>query len=172
MAAPRWPGLSLALLVLTTPQLAAQRRREETVNPVCNQVLPAVTLERISHRESLQLVPRMSITGAGGTCNYAEDGKKMILLVNLPAPARPGRDPLLPYKRNALYLKNQRDIAHLGDAAFSSGDFDQIVIVKKGNRVITVSAFFDYDPGSRTIRGAYLTGAQVREVAQMIVGKI
>ncbi len=171
--------LAVGAMLLGVGNLPAQRPRARAparvleVDPLCEQVLPAAAVERISHRENLRLVPRMAITGAGGTCNYAEDGTGMIVLVTIGAPAKPRQpDPYETYKRMTAYRKNQREINRLGDAAFLSGDFDQIVVVKKGGRVVVVSAFFERNLGSRTIIGAYLTREQVMQVAREVIGKL
>jgi hypothetical protein len=142
------------------------------VEAVCAQVLPAVEVERITHREDVRLVPRMSIRGAGGTCNYATEEEGMLVLVTIGSPGRSQADPYAAYKRQPMYRRNQRDIGGLGDAAFTSGDFSQIVVAKKGNRVIAVSSFFDYDRGSHRIRGALLSREQVTAIARAVVGKL
>lgn len=151
--------------------LAAQHPKETSPNPICAKTLSAATVERVSGRGNVALVPKQSVTGAGGTCNYAID-KKMLVLMTIMKSKPGGADQYAAYKRSSPYQDHQKEIPGLGDAAFSSGPYDNIVVTKKGLTVVLVSSFYDYDRASHKLRGTYLTGSQLVQLAREALGNL
>ena len=150
---------------------AAQHPKETSPNPICAKTLSVAAVERISGRQNVTLVPKQSVTGAGGTCNYAID-KKMLVLMTIMKSKSGGSDQYAVYKRSSPYQDHQKDIPGLGDAAFSSGPYDNIVVTKKGLTVVLVSSFYDYDRASHKLRGTYLTGGQLVQLAREALGNL
>lgn len=141
----------------------------QEINPSCEKFLPVALVEKISGRQNVKLVPYNPSIGAGGTCNYAIDGKTMILLVNLELSARP--QDFQRYKTDRMYQDNQQEIQGLGDMAFSCGKDGNIVVSLKGKMLVVLSAFRELGLKTAKFMNYYFTREQLIELAKQILAK-
>jgi hypothetical protein len=157
------------MLAVGGPRLEAQKPK--TVDPLCQRVLPAEVANRLTGHNDLQLIPRLSITAAGGTCNYAADGKKMVFLVTVLGEGRKAAEQYARYKGQASYLPHQTDVAALGDAAFTGGDYEHMLVARKGERVILMASMLEMEKPSRQLH-ARVPRDQLIAIAREVIGKL
>lgn len=158
-----------AIATLGAGRLDAQQAK--TVDPMCERALPAGVANRLTSRRDLQLVPRLSIMAAGGTCNYAADGKKMVFLLTILDEKSRAADRFARYKRDASYLPHQAEVAGLGDAAFTGGEPEHLLVARKGPRVVQLSSMLDWDRATKQMRARVLR-EQLIALAKEAVGKL
>jgi hypothetical protein len=146
--------------------LAVQALPFFEINPACEKFLPPAAVEKISGLQNVMLVPYNLSMGAGGTCNYALDGKTMILMLNLEQSARP--QDYERYRTHRMYQDNQQEIPGLGEMAFSCGKNGNIIIALKGKTLVVLSAFRRMDPKTGMSADYYFTREQLIELAKQI----
>jgi hypothetical protein len=158
-----------AIVTLGAGRLDAQKAK--TVDPLCEKALPADAANRLTSRRDLQLVPRLSITAAGGTCNYAADGKKMVFLLTVLDEKGRAAERFARYKGEAPYLPHQAEVTGLGDAAFTGGEPEHLLVARKGRQVVQLSSMLDWDRASKQMR-ARVPREQLIALAKEAVGKL
>jgi hypothetical protein len=162
-----WSTLGLAL-TLAGP-LSAQK--PTTVDPLCDRVLPVATVERITGLTHLALIPRRSIPTAGGTCNYAGDDHRMVLLLTVLDERDRAEQAYLRYKAQPPYKENQKEVRDLGDAAFTGGTYEHEVVARKGGKVIMLASMLHRDKATRQTR-ATVSREQLLGLAREVVARL
>jgi len=125
----------------------------EPIDPTCEKTLPASAVSKASG-VSVHLIGRDPHIGAGGDCNWAVSGNSMVLMLRLMY----GGAPDVQTYRGVLKAQHPVDVAGVGDEALSAGD--SIVVARKGQTVIALSAF------GKPAGGPYLTIPQLEELAR------
>jgi hypothetical protein len=115
------------------------------LDPRCEKLLPAESANRLTGRSDLVLVPRRHVTGAGGTCNYARNGKMMVFLFTILDEKSHAAERYAHYRLEPEYRAHQRDIAGLGDAAFTGGTYEHELVARKGSRILMLSSMLSID---------------------------
>ena len=162
-------GIFLVMSILVTLSVGVLAYHLQEINPSCEKLLPVATVEKTSGRQNVKLIPYNPSLGAGGTCNYAIDGKTMILLVNLDLSARP--QDFQRYKTDRMYQDNQQEIQGLGDMAFSCGKDGSIVVALKAKMLVVLSAFRESDPKTAKFGNYYFTREQLIELTKQMLAK-
>jgi hypothetical protein len=126
-----------------------EAQKAKTVDPLCPRVLPAENAGRLSGQADLQLVPRRSIPAAGGTCNYAAKGRKMVFLVTVLEEKQRAAEAYARYKGQAPYQPHQTPVPGLADEAFTGGEYQHLLVARKGSRVILLASMLDVERDSR-----------------------
>jgi len=157
----------LTFIVTLTIGINALNLQE--INPSCEKFLPVSVVEKMSGRQNVKLVPYNPAIGAGGTCNYAIDGKTMILLVNLDTSVGP--QSFQRYKTDRMYQENQHEIQGLGEMAFSCGEDGNIVVALRGKTLVVLSAFRELDTKTFKFGNYYFTREQLIELAKQMLAK-
>lgn len=144
------------------------------INPDCEKLLPAKLVEQAAGRAPITLMGRDPRQGAGGDCNYTLGGKTMLLLVNLNRSS--AATEYQRYKTNRMYRTDQQPIPGLGDEAFTASIVMlshniPIVAARKGKTLVVMSTFLDMDPNTAAAKGAYLTRAQLIELARGVLAR-
>jgi hypothetical protein len=144
------------------------------VDPGCERTLPARVVQTVSGRSSVSLVPRDSRLGAHGTCNYAIDGKDVILSVAINPLAR--SEFYESYRRNCGYTEPGKPIGGLGDEALAcsayGGAADRAVVVYTGRVVVVVQSAKRFDRQARRVRESYFSTDQLTDLARTVVKKL
>jgi len=171
MASPpaRVTLLLTAMFLAGVTRLTAQKAR--VVDPQCLRVLPAAEANRLSGRSDLQLVPRLSITAAGGTCNYAADGKKMVFLFTLLNEKGRAAEAYTRYRSQAPYLPHQAEVRGLGDAAFTGGEPEHLLVVRQGTTVVQVASMLELERPTNQMH-ARVSLPQLVALARAVVAKL
>jgi hypothetical protein len=141
----------LAVAILLTVWSRAEAQRAKTVDPLCTRVLPAESANRLTGRDDLQLVPRLSIRSAGGTCNYAAGGKTMVFLLTVLDEKSRAAEHYARYKGQPAYQAHQKEVAGIGDAAFTGGEYEHEVVVRKGSRLLLLASMLEVEKPTRTV---------------------
>jgi hypothetical protein len=141
------------------------------VDPLCQQTLPADAANRLTGRTDLQSVPRRSVSAAGGTCNYAAGGSKMIFLVTILDEKARANQAYARYKGQGPYLAHQADLNDVGDAAFIGGDSEHLLVIRKGTRIIQIASMLELDRSSHQMH-AKVSRVQMIAIAKEVVGKL
>jgi hypothetical protein len=162
---------ALLLLTLTLrPAAAAQP-------PGADHRLTIADVEKVSGLKGVQLVPKMSQTGAGGNLNFVDADKHLVVMVNF------GTADLYRHARGQTELKvgatvmpitlYHADIKGLGDEAFDGppGSLQYALYVRKGNQAVSVSSFFRKG-GSRLNPTPVLTMEQLKQLAAIVVSRL
>lgn len=157
-----------------TPTTSADSPFLKHVDPGCERTLPARVVQSVSGRAGVSLVPRDSRLGAHGTCNYAIDGKDVILSVAINPLAK--SEFYESYRRNCGYTEPSKPIAGLGDEALAcsayGGGADRAVVVQTGRVVVVVQSAKRFDPQTRRVRESYFTTDQLTDLARTVVKKL
>lgn len=143
----------------------------KTVDPLCQQTLPADAANRLTSRTDLQSIPRRSLSAAGGTCNYAAGGTKMIFLMTILDEKARANQTYARYKGQAPYMEHQSDLSGVGDAAFIGGDSEHLLVIRKGTRIIQIASMLELDRSTRQMR-AKVPRLQMIAIAKEVVGKL
>lgn len=163
----------LALVVIGMGSRArwavAQGRR--AVDPLCERVLPAVVVNHLTQRADLILIPRWGMPAAGGICNYAAGGKKMVLLVTVMDDKSHASDHYARYKVQAEYRVNQRDVPGLGDAAFTGGAYEHELVARQGSRLVLVASMIQVDRATHQA-SAIVPRDELVAVAREVIAKM
>jgi hypothetical protein len=144
--------------------------KPKTVDPVCEHLLPVADAERITAHRPLKLVPRRSLPAAGGTCNYAEGGTRMVLLFTLLDGKSKAHEQYLRYRGQPAYQPNQKELSGLGDEGFTAGAYEHQLVARKGKTVVMLAAMIHYDKTTHTGH-ASVTRDQLITLAREVVGK-
>ena len=144
-------ALALAVLIFAVPT-RAMNPVEGKIDPDCEKVLaPAAVGKALNTKKNVTLVPYDPMKGAGGHCNYAAGGQLLVLLmVDSGGPAKFGKQ-----KQRKEY-KDQKAVPGVGDEAFSSSAYSNILVARKGDRVLTLSSFVDPSSGDSLLKTAQL----------------
>lgn len=157
-----------------TPATSSQPPFLTSVDPGCERALPVRVVQAVSGRSGVGLVPRDSRHGAHGTCNYAIDGKDVILSVAINPLTKP--EFYESYRRNCGYVEPGTPIAGLGDEALAclayGGGADRAVVVHTERRVVVIQSAKRFDPQTRRVRENYFTIDQLTELARTVVKKL
>ena len=170
-ARPRWSAAGLVALgtVLGVGPVSAQGAK--AVEPLCERILPATSANRLTQHTDLILIARRAVPAAGGTCNYATGGKKMVFLVSVLDEKSHAAEHYARYKDQAEYRANQREVPGLGDAAFTGGTYEHEVVVRQGSRLILVASMIQFDHTTHAARAAVPRDALVG-IAREVIGRL
>jgi hypothetical protein len=144
------------------------------VDPACERMLPARSVQSVSGWASVTLIPRDPRTGAHGSCNYAISGRTVILSVAV----NPLSDPSFyeSYRRNCGYEAPAVPIPGVGDEALAcsayGGGADHAVVVHKGRVVVVLQSAKRLDPATRRFHDSYFTTDQLTDLARTVVRKL
>jgi hypothetical protein len=146
-------------------------RAQAAINPVCEKLLPAADVGKAARHPNVRLISPDPTIGAGGDCNYAIDGKTMVLLVTVNQSARP--QDFQAYKGHEAYQTNQKAVPGVGDEAFT---VDVVLpaaalIARKGNRLVALSAFVELDPTTGGFKGLYVSADQLVALARSMLAR-
>jgi hypothetical protein len=157
-----------------TPATSGQSPFVTHVDPACERTLPTRVVQTISGRSGVALVPRDSRLGAHGTCNYAIDGKDVILSVAINSLTSPAF--YESYRRNCGYVEPGTPIAGLGDEALAcsayGGGADRAVVVHTGRTVVVIQSAKRFDLQTRRVRESYFTTDQLTDLARTVVKQL
>ncbi len=157
-----------------TPTTSGQSPFLTHVDPACERALPSRVVQSMSGRSGVSLVPRDPRLGAHGTCNYAINGKDVILSVAINPLAKP--EFYDSYRRNCGYTEPGKPIAGLGDEALAcsayGGGADRAVVVHTGRMVVVIQSAKRFDPQTRRVRESYFTTDQLTDLARTVVKKL
>jgi hypothetical protein len=141
------------------------------LDPRCEKVLPAAAANRLSGRTDLALYARGAVPAGGGTCNYATPAKKMVFLVSLIDGKSHAAENFARMKADPAYGANQREVAGLGDAAFTGGSNEHLLVIRKGSLLVSVAAMVQMDRGTHQMH-ATLTREQLIAIGREVAGKL
>ena len=128
------------------------------------ELLRVSDVEQVTGIKGIQLIPRDPLIGAGGDLNFARADKDMVLMVLV--------------KDSSMYeeWKNIEGYFHasvpdIGDEAFegpSFGEFRYILIFRKGNKAVSISAFMNLEAGGEP----FLNMEQLCQIAEIIISRL
>ena len=168
----RW--WQMAIVTVTGLVLSAVRMEGQQIgsaNTICERVLPVAVANRLAARTDLVLIPRRSVPGAGGTCNYAGPGKKMVLLVTVTDYKSHAAEQFVRFKGQAEYHAKQKDVTGVGEAAFTGGAYEHEFVARKGSRVIMLAAMVTMDRATHEMHAA-ITREQLVALGREVVGRL
>ena len=141
----------------TTAALFATASVRAAAPPICEKLLPVAAVERATGVGPLRVAGLNEVKYGGGTCNYAQ-GDKMVLLLTVDEGAG---------KWEKLYkatFKGSKPVAGVGEDAFSAGE---ALYLKKGSTVVGIGRFVNLASGK-----PYLDDAKLLAVARDIAAKL
>jgi hypothetical protein len=137
-----------------------------SASPVCPQAKPTAgsgfltvqDVEKITGLHGLKIVPYDPSKGAGGDLNFADQGDKLVVMVQ-----RMLSSDMLYTQAKKMKGFVKADVAGVGDAAFSgpASNPQYFISFKKGKGSGSVATFLD-------LKGPRLTLDQVKQIAQKI----
>ncbi len=152
---------ALASVLLVAGLAVAQ----SSTPPPAEKLLTTADVEKVSGLKGIKVVPRNPRVGAGGDLNFARaDGNLLVMAIIRPA------DPLWKQWQQALGFGEK--VGDLGDEAFEGRDAPNVLFVRKGNRAISLSSFFDPELVAQGKMKPLLTQTQLRELAMIIVSRL
>lgn len=133
--------------------------------PPAEKLLTTADVEKVSGLKGVKLVPRDPRRGAGGDLNFARaDGNLLVMAIIRPS------DPLWKQWQQALGFGAK--VSELGDEAYEGRDAPNVLFVRKGNRALSLSSFFDPELIAQGKMKPLLTQTQLRELAKIIVSRL
>jgi hypothetical protein len=129
-----------------------------------DQVITVADVEKAGALKGIKLVPKDPKIGAGGDLNFATADNKIVLIVV-------ARDKSLLDEMKAQKGSLDAAVAGLGDEAYNGPGFGKvryILVVRKGNRVTSLSSFMNMAAGGKP----YFTQDQLKELARKALARM
>ena len=156
------------ILTLSLAGAAPARLTAQTADPR----LTVADVEKVTGLQGIQMVPPMSVPGAGGGLNFASADKHMVVMVNF--------GPADLYRRAKAQTEMKvagqtipmplfhADVPGVGDEAFDSppGAQQYVLYVRKGTQAISLTTYV------RIGRPPVLTMAQLKQLAAIVVSRM
>lgn len=124
-------------------------------------LLTVSDVESVSDLNGIKLVEKGSLTGAGGSLNFAYNNKMFVMVMIA------GMDEFNEWKTMEGFVFEK--LPDVGDEAYSApgGKTQYAVFFRKGNQVVSISSFLD----SETMN-PYLSIPQLSKLARIIVSRM